>query len=92
MNGHFGPLTHNRTAAGAGRNFIKENYAPWSTRIYLDLINEDAYSSFTLAFGLINEFHFWLKCLFLHAGFLWNFFKLLINYMKVVFLQNKIVN
>lgn len=51
MNGQFGPLT----AAAAG-NFIRENYAPWSTSIYLDLINEDAHSSLT--FGLINVFHF----------------------------------
>lgn len=58
MNGQFGPLTHNRTATGAGGDCIKENYAPWSTSIYLDLINEDAHFSFALAFGLINEFHF----------------------------------
>lgn len=55
MNGQFGPLT---AAAAAAGNFIKENYAPWSTSIYLDLINEDACSSFTLTFGLINAFHF----------------------------------
>lgn len=54
MNGQFGPLT----ADAAAGNFIKENYSPWSTSIYLDLINEDAFSSFTLAFGLINAFHF----------------------------------
>lgn len=39
MNGQFGSSTHNRTAAGAGENFIKENYASWSPNIYLDLIS-----------------------------------------------------
>lgn len=59
MNGQFGPLT----AAAAG-SFIKENYAPWSTSIYLDLINEDTHSSFALTFGLINAFHFDLSVCF----------------------------
>jgi len=49
-------LTGTRTAAGG--NFGKENYAAWSTSIYLNLITEDANFSCTLAVGLINEFHF----------------------------------
>lgn len=54
MNGQFGSLT----AAAAAGNFIKENNAPWSTSIYLDLINEETHSSFALTSGLINAFSF----------------------------------
>jgi len=58
MNGQFGSLTYNRTPAGANRDCVQENCAPWSTSIYFHAINEDVHFSFTLEFGLVNEFHF----------------------------------
>lgn len=58
MNGQFGPLTRDRTPAGADKEGIKENYASWIISICFNLINEDAHFSFTPTFGLINEFHF----------------------------------
>lgn len=37
---------------------LKKIMLPWSISFYLDVINEIAQFSFTLAFGLINTFQF----------------------------------